>query len=106
MKKFSFVEPIKIKLDKYPDVNSVYREEGDDDEGYKDFFSFENGYDVSNEDVQKWVNKSVQYLLDNPDETYSYHAGGNKLVIAVKDIEEIHVWVSNSHMEAYIPLYD
>ena len=47
MKKFSFVEPTKIKIENYPNVNSVYREDGDDDDGYKDFFSFENGYDVN-----------------------------------------------------------
>ena len=106
MKKFNFVEPIKIKLDTYPNVNSVYREEGDDDEGYKDFFSFENGHNVDNEDTQKWVNESVQYLLDNPEEKFSYHQGGNTLVMCAKSVDEIHVWVSKSHMEAYIPLYE
>lgn len=106
MKKFNFLEPVKIELEGYPDVTSVYRKEGDDDGGYKDFFSFEGGVDVDDEQVQLWVNEHVQYLLDNPEEKFSYSQGGNTLVMCTRSIDEIHVWVSKSHMEAYIPLYE
>ena len=106
MKKFNFLEPIKIELEGYPDVTSVYRKEGDDDGGYKDFFSFEGGVDVDDEQVQLWVNEHVQYLLDNPEEKFSYQQSGNTLVMCTRSIDEIHVWVSKSHMEAYIPLYE
>jgi len=106
MKKFNFLEPIKIELEGYPDVTSVYREEGDDAGGYKDFFSFEGGVDVDDEQVQLWVNEHVQYLLDNPEEKFSYQQSGNTLVMCTRSIDEIHVWVSKSHMEAYIPLYE
>ena len=106
MKKFNFLEPIKIELEGYPDVNSVYRKEGDDVDGYKDFFSFEDGVDIDDEQVQGWVNENVQYLLDNPEEKFSYSQGGNTLVMCTRGEDEIHVWVSRSHMEAYIPLYE
>jgi len=106
MKKFNFLEPIKIELEGYPDVTSVYRKEGDDDGGYKDFFSFEGGVDVDDEQVQLWVNEHVQYLLDNPEEKFSYQQSGNTLVMCTRSIDEIHVWVSKSHMGAYIPLYE
>jgi hypothetical protein len=106
MKKFNFVEPIKIKVEEYPNVNSVYKKDGDDDEGYKDFFSFENGVDVDDKQTQEWVNEHVQYLLDNPEEKFSYCQGGNTLVMCTRGEDEIRVWVSKSHMEAYIPLYE
>lgn len=106
MKKFNFVEPIKIEIEDYPNINSVYRKEGDDEDGHKDFFSFEDGVDIDDEMIQGWVNENVQYLLDNPEEKFSYRQGGNTLVMCTRSIDEIHVWVSKSHMEAYIPLYE
>lgn len=106
MKKFNFVKPIKVELESYPDVTSVYRKEGDDAHGQLDFFSFEDGVDVDDERVQEWVNENVQYLLDNPEENFSYTQGGNTLVMVTRSEDEIHVWVSKSHMEAYVPLYE
>lgn len=106
MKKFNFVEPSKIKIDKYPDVNSVYEKEGDDTDGYKDFFSYKDGYDVEDDNIQRWVNSCVESLLDNPDEKYSYICGGNTLVVATINEEEISVFVSKSHMNAVIPLHE
>ena len=106
MKKFNFIEPVKVKLAGYPNVNSVYRKEGDDVDGYKDFFSFEDGVDIENERVQKWVNELVQYLLDNPEEKFSYNQCGNTLVMCTRNEIEIHILVSRSHMESYIPLYE
>jgi hypothetical protein len=105
MKKFKFVEPFKVEI-QYPNIHSVYREEGDDEDGGKDFFSFEDGVRVDNETVQNWVNECVQDLLDNPEYQYSYRHSGNTLVIATKNQEEIHVFVSKSHMESTIPLYE
>lgn len=106
MKKFNFIEPIKIELESYPDVTSIYRNEGDDAHGEKDFFSFEDGVDVADKQTQEWVNENVQYLLDNPEEKFSYCQGGNTLVMCTRGEDEIRVWVSRSHMEAYIPLYE
>ena len=103
MKKFKFVEPTKIKLDRYPDINSVYREE---DDGHQDFFSFEDGVAVDDETTQNWVNECVKELIDNPEENYCFYQGGNTLVIATRSEEEINVWVSRSHINATIPLYE
>ena len=106
MKKYNFLEPIKIKVEKYPDINSVYRDEGDDIENHKDFFSFEDGVSVEDETVQRWVNECVQDVLDNPEHQYCYCASGNTLVMVTRGREEINVFVSRSHMDATIPLYE
>jgi len=106
MKKFNFVEPKKIEIEKYPDIKSVYLNEGDDDEGYKDFFSYKDGVEIEDELTQSWVNEAVDYLLENPEEHYTYRMSGNTLVIATKNLDEINVFVSKNHMEAYVPLYD
>lgn len=105
MEKFKFVEPKKINV-QYPDISSVYRKEGDDESGSKDFFSFENGVNVDTKTIQRWVNECVQGLLDNPENQYHLHSGGNTLVIATKNQEEINVFVSKSHMDASITLYE
>ena len=105
MKKFKFIEPFKTEV-QYPNINSVYREEGDDEDGGKDFFSYEDGVDVDNETVQNWVNECVQDLLDNPEQHYSYRQSGNTLVIATKNQQEINIFVSKSHIESNIPLYE
>jgi hypothetical protein len=49
MKKFNFVEPIKIEV-RYPNVKSVYDEDDSDVEA--DFFSFTNGVHVDNKTVK------------------------------------------------------
>jgi len=108
MKKFNFVRPNKVKLERYPQVNSVYRpSNNDDDTGvYEDFFSFEGGVDICDEQIQEWVNQNTQHLLDNPEENFSYTQSGNTLVMVTRSKEEINIWVSKSHMKAYIPLYE
>jgi hypothetical protein len=103
MKKFNFVEPIKIEV-RYPNVKSVYDEDNPDVEA--DFFSFANGVHVDNKTVQGWVNDCVRKLLDDPENHYSYHHSGNTLVIATRNSEEINVFVSRSHMQATIPFYE
>ena len=102
MKKFKFIEPTKVEV-RYPDIKSVYRNENDLN---TDFFSFEDGVNVEDNIIQRWVNECVQDLLDDPEKQYSYIGSGNTLVIATKNQEEINVFVSKSHMEATIPLYE
>jgi hypothetical protein len=106
MKKFNFIEPIKVKPGGYPNVNSVYRKEGDDVDGDKDFFSYEDGHKVEDETTQRWVNDTIQHLLDKPEEQYCYLLSGDTLVISVREEDGIQVFVSKSNMNAYVPLYE
>lgn len=105
MKKFKFVEPTKIKV-RYPDIQSVYKDEGNLGNLNTDFFSYENGAIVEEYKVQEWVNECIQGLLNNPENPYYYINGGNTLVVAMRNLEEINVFVSKSHMQATIPLYE
>ena len=73
----------------------------------EDFYSFENGVDIKEDDINKWINESVQRLESSPDreeETVLYTASGNALVAVLRDGDMFHVVVAKKYWDGdYFP---
>ena len=73
----------------------------------EDFRSFKDGVDVSDEEIQKWINECVSEMQKNSLMNYVRHQSGNTLVIAIRtnnghSYDDIDIFVSKNYSEATI----
>jgi len=49
------------------------------------WFDFSNAVPVEESEKQEWIEASIKYLKDNPDEYMTYIASGDTLILVYKD---------------------
>lgn len=47
---------------------------------------------ITEQERDKWLQESLEYFQDNPEEYFYYATSGNSLVMAHKAEGEIHLW--------------
>jgi hypothetical protein len=106
--KHKFTETIHPKLRRpiYPNGRSA------DNDGvmFDDYFDFSCGVDVSDEEINRYVNQGLKYFENNLDEMYwrVNYGSGNTAVIILKYWDEgakfpnYHIIVTKNYMEAFV----
>lgn len=62
-----------------------------------DYYSFENGSPISNQQIDKWVAECVNFLKENKDEKSAAVASGDTLIVASRDDGNIEINVCKKY---------
>jgi hypothetical protein len=104
--KFTETKHPKLRRPIYPNGRSV------DEDGvtHDDYFDFSFGVDMSNDEINRYVDQGLRYFENNLDENYwrVNYASGNASIIILKYWDEdakfpnYHIIVTKNYMEAFV----
>lgn len=66
------------------------------------YHTFKNGADITDEEINKWVRECIEWLEENPEESYRYIGSGNTFVVVFNFEDEYHITVTKNYFETYI----
>ena len=66
------------------------------------YHAFENGVDITDEEINKWVRECVEWLEKNPEEPYKYIGSGNTFVIVFSHEDEYYIVVTKNYFDTSI----
>lgn len=70
------------------------------------YYHFGEGKPIDDEQINKWVKESIEYLEKNPTEHFSYHASGDSIVFVIKyeDDEEYSIIVAKNYYSTSVSI--
>lgn len=66
------------------------------------YYHFENGADIIDEEIDEWVRKCIEWLEENPEESYKYIGSGNTFVVVFNHEDEYYIVVTKNYFETDI----
>ena len=66
------------------------------------YYAFEDGIDITDEEINKWVRECIECLEKNPEQPYKYIGSGNTFAVVFNFEDEYNIIVTKNYFETYI----